>query len=557
MKRLIYIISALLVTSSAIAQECFEINKEQILSIKQDIEFLSSDDLEGRSPGTEGAILARDYIAKRFSKMGVIPMGQSGFFQQFSVPEPVVVDADKTMASVGKENLTLNSQFYPLLYSSNAKAEGKTVWVNFGITAPELNYNDYEKIASLEGKIAVIDVSSPDGIHPHSAYAKYHDLANRVSLAKEKGAIGVIMVNLGDMANDPEDVYRKIRGENIPVIFIKDDAVAKKLKKSKSLSFAVQQEEKTAEAFNVIGFIDNGQPTTVVVGAHYDHLGWGDNGSLYAGEPSIHNGADDNALGTSALIALAETLSKKTQFTGHNYLFIAFTAEERGLLGSNYYVNNPTYPIENMAYMINMDMVGRLRDNHLQISGTGTASQWEGFFEELNCYELRYKLDPSGVGPSDHTSFYNMGVPVLHFFTGSHEDYHKPSDDADKINYKGIGIVLSVIETVIQWVDKDVKLEYQQTKDDNARKAPKFSVTLGIMPDYMYEDGGVKVDGVTEGKPAAEAGIQKGDIIMQLGDFTIGDIYAYMGALAAFKKGDKVLVVYMREGKKMETNIQF
>jgi aminopeptidase YwaD len=557
MKRLVYIISALLITSSAIAQECFEVSKDQILSIKQDVEFLSSDALEGRSPGTAGAILARDYIAKRFSKMGVIPMGQSGFFQEFSVPEPVVVDADGTSASIGKESLALNSQFYPLLYSNNAKATGKTVWVNFGITAPELDYNDYKKVASLTGKIAVMDVSSPDGIHPHSAYAKYHDLANRISLAKEKGAIGVVMVNLGDMANDPEDEYRKIRGLGIPVIFVKDDGLAKKLKKSKDVSFAVQQEEKDADAYNVIGFIDNGKPTTVVIGAHYDHLGWGDNGSLYVGEPSIHNGADDNASGTAALIALAETLSKKKEFTGHNYLFIAFTAEERGLLGSNYYVNNPTFPIEKMAYMINMDMVGRLRENQLQISGTGTAMQWQSVFEKMECYDLKYKLDPSGVGPSDHTSFYNMGIPVLHFFTGSHSDYHKPTDDADKINYKGIATVIAVIETVMQQVNGDERLEYLETKNESARNAPKFSVTLGIMPDYMYEEGGVKVDGVTEGKPAAEAGIMKGDIIMQLGDFTIGDIYAYMGALAAFKKGDKVMVVYMREGKKMETNLQF
>ncbi len=556
MKKAAYLFIAFIFGNTLFAQECYPLDANQNISIKEDIEFLASDRLEGRAPGTEGADIARDYIAKKFGRFGLTPMGNSGFFQEFKVAEPVAVLANTSLA-IGSNTVKLNEQFYPLLYSANGTASGKTVWVNFGITAPEFNFDDYKKIPSLTGKIAVMDVSSPDGIHPHSAYAKYHDLANRVELAKSKGAIAVIMVNLGDMANDPEAIYRKIRSSGIPVVFVKDDVVAKKLKKSTAVALQVLQEERTADAYNVVGFIDNGQPTTVVIGAHYDHLGWGQSGSLYAGEPQIHNGADDNASGTAAVIALAETLSKKTELTGHNYLFIAFMAEERGLLGSNYYVNNPTYPIQNMAYMVNMDMVGRLKDNNIQISGIGTATQWLSIFDGLSCYNLSYKLDSSGVGPSDHTSFYNMGIPVLHFFTGSHEDYHKPTDDADKLNYKGIGTVVALIKTVMAKVDREHRLEYKETANDNARNAPKFSVTLGIMPDYMYEEGGVKVDGVTEGKPAAVAGILKGDIITELGDFTIGDIYAYMNALASFKKGDKTTIKFSRDGKKMESKIQF
>ena len=557
MKKTFYILASFVFGTSLLAQDCFPINFEQTQTIKQDVTYLADDELEGRAPGTHGADLARDHIAKRFAKMNVMPMGNSSYFQEFQVAEPAAIDAKATNVTVDGTALVINEQFYPTLYASNGKADAKTVWVNFGITAPELKYDDYAKIKSLEGKIAVMDVSSPDGIHPHSEYAKYHDLGNRIQLAKEKGAIAVILVNLGEMANDVDPVYRKIRSSQIPVIFIKDDAVASKLKKSTKVSLSVSQEEAFATAFNVVGYLDNGMPTTVVIGAHYDHLGWGQSGSLYAGEPAIHNGADDNASGTAAMLALAETLAAKKQLLGHNYLFIAFMAEERGLLGSNYFVNNPTYPLESVAYMVNMDMVGRLRDNSIQISGTGTATQWNRVFEEVQCYDLTYKLDPSGVGPSDHTSFYNMGIPVLHFFTGSHEDYHKPTDDADLVNYKGISTVVALIETVMAKVDKDKKLDYQETANDNARNAPKFSVTLGIMPDYMYEEGGVKVDGVTEGKAAANAGLQKGDIIMQLGDFTIGDIYAYMEALASFKKGDKTTVVYMRDGKESEANLQF
>jgi aminopeptidase YwaD len=538
-------------------QDCYPVDDEQLKRIKTDVEFLADDRLEGRAPGTKGIDIARDYIAKRFLKVGVIPMGESStYYQQFTVPEPVAVDKKGTYV-IFTDTLFVSKINYAVLQSENGSVSGKAVWVGYGISAPELEYNDYKKIKSLEGKIAVMDVSSPDGIHPHSKYAKYHDLGNRIALAKGKGAVGVVLVNLGDMANDPKSRYRTIRSSGIPVFFVGDDNTAQKIKKAKKITISVSQEEVEADAYNVVGYIDNGQPTTVIIGAHYDHLGWGGEGSRAPGVHAIHNGADDNASGTAALIALAEYLGKKEDLTGHNYLFLAFSAEERGLLGSKYFVANPTFNIDQTAYMINMDMVGRLRDGALQIGGTGTAAQWNKVIENTQCEELSFKLDPSGIGPSDHSSFYTNGIPVLHFFTGSHDDYHKPEDDADKINYMGIGSIVSLIKTIMREVDGLQRLDYQETKDNNARKAPRFSVTLGILPDYLYEDGGVKVDGVTEGKAAAAAGLQKGDIIMELGDFTIADIYAYMDALAAFKKGDEVKIVYLREGEKMNGKVKF
>jgi aminopeptidase YwaD len=538
-------------------QDCYPVDNDQVKRIQQDVKFLSDDRLEGRAPGTKGIAAARDFIAKRFEKEGIIPVGEGGtYFQEFTVPEPVLVDAKKTYIVV-TDTLFADKSNYTVLQAENGTVSGKPVWVGYGISAPEMDYDDYKKIKSLKGKIAVMDVSAPDGVHPHSKYVKYHDLSNRIALAKGKGAAGVALVNLGDMANDPMSKYRTIRSSGIPVFFVGDDEVAKKLKKAKTLTISVSQKEEEADAYNVVGYIDNGKPTTVIIGAHYDHLGWGGEGSRAPGVHAIHNGADDNASGTAALIALAEFLGNKDDLTGHNYLFIAFSAEERGLLGSKFYVENPTHVIDNAAYMINMDMVGRLREGALQISGTGTAAQWAEAIASSQCEGLSFKLDPSGIGPSDHTSFYTIGIPVLHFFTGSHDDYHKPEDDADKINYKGIGTIVSLIKTVMRQVDEVEKLDYQETKNSEARKAPRFSVTLGILPDYLYEDGGVKVDGVTEGKPAKAAGLQKGDIIMELGDFTIADIYAYMNALAAFKKGDEVKVVYMREGKKMEGKVKF
>jgi len=377
MKTITFIFSALFILSNAFAQECFPIDKTQVPTIQEDVEILANDALEGRAPGTYGALKAKNYIAERLMSFGVQPMGTSGFDQMFSVPEPVKIASEGNFVTIKGDALQLNKQYFATQYSANGTVEGKTVWVNYGITAPELNYDDYKKVKSVEGKIAVIDISSPDGIHPHSEYAKYHDLGERIANVKAKGAIGVMLVNLGDLASDLKNGYKKIRSSEIPVVFVVDDTYGKKIKKSVDVSFGVNQMEQTADAFNVVGFLDNDRPTTVVIGAHYDHLGYGGSGtgSLYTGEPAIHNGADDNASGTAALIALAEYLSKGEDLKGHNYLFIAFTAEERGLLGSNYYVNNPTYPIEQMAYMINMDMVGRLREGKLHISGTGTAGQ--------------------------------------------------------------------------------------------------------------------------------------------------------------------------------------
>ena len=558
MKRILYSFIIVTLPLFALAQECFPLDKNQAIGIKNDVEFLANDNLEGRAPGTAGIDAARDFIAKRFQKAGVEPMGdESSYFQAFDVPEPVLVDADKTYLNLKKTSLKSGADLYPVAYSANATATGKTVWVGYGISAPDLNYDDYKKVSSLTGKIAVMDVSSPDGIHPHSAYIKYHDLGERIAIAKGKGAIGVILVNLSGTAENPKSVFKKIRSAGVPVLFVSEVKAATQLKKGDEVTMTVAMSEQRADAYNVVGFVDNGKPTTIVIGAHYDHLGWGGEGSRALGVHEIHNGADDNASGTAALMALADDLAKKDTLTGHNYLFIAFTAEERGLLGSNYFVNHPTYPIEKMAFMINMDMVGRLRENQIQVSGIGTAAEWDNIFTTVRCFDINYKLDASGVGPSDHTSFYNQGMPVLHFFTGSHEDYHMPADDSDKINFKGIAEIVSLIKTILVKTDGVENLQFQQTKSEETREVAAFSVTLGVMPDYMYEDGGLKIDGVSEGKPAAAAGLQKGDIITEMGEYEIVDIYAYMKALSVFKKGDEVKLTYLRDGEKKHTHVKF
>ena len=322
----------------------------------------------------------------------------------------------------------------------------------------------------------------------------------------------------------------------------------------KEVEFTTNQDG-TITGRNVIGFIDNKAENTIIIGAHFDHLGYGGEGSLYRDSiKAVHNGADDNASGTAVMIDLARKL--KGQNTNNNYLFMAFSGEEMGLLGSNYFVKNPTINTKAVSYMINMDMVGRLKqDSTLAVYGVGTSPM---FKQVLNAHNNKFKLieNESGVGPSDYTSFYLADIPVLHFFTGQHEDYHKPSDDSEKLNYAGMEKISEYIFDIITDLNDNGKLAFRKTKNESDN-TPRFKVGLGVIPDYLYDGKGMRIDGVSEGKPAQKAGLQKGDIVIQLGDSTVVDMMSYMRALSVFDKGDKTKAVVDRNGKKVNAEIQF
>jgi hypothetical protein len=267
---------------------------------------------------------------------------------------------------------------------------------------------------------------------------------------------------------------------------------------------------------------------------------------LRTGEKLIHNGADDNASGTAALIELARIL-KTSKAKNNNYLFIAFSGEELGLFGSKYFTEHPTIDLATVNYMINMDMVGRLNDSTrvLAIGGYGTSPQWV------------IKIDSSGVGPSDHASFYRKDIPVLFFFTGQHKDYHRPTDDADKINYPGELKVITYIYTIINGLNKEhQKIAFLKTRETQTSNTA-LRVTLGIMPDYTYDGTGIRADGVTDGRPAAKAGLKAGDVIIQLGDYPVSSMDSYMQALNKFKKGDKAKVKYKRGNETLESAVEF
>ena len=304
---------------------------------------------------------------------------------------------------------------------------------------------------------------------------------------------------------------------------------------------------------NVIGFIDNGAKNTVVIGAHYDHLGYGGQGSLYVGK-EIHNGADDNASGTALMLDLANQL--KFDNFNNNYLFIGFSGEEMGLLGSNYFVKNPTIDLSSINYMINLDMVGRLKeDKSLAIYGVGTSPI---FKQTINSNNDSFNIieNESGVGPSDHTSFYINDIPVLHFFTGQHADYHKPSDDPDKINYQGVKEISDYIFSLISDLNDNGRIAFRKTKNES-EEVPRFKVSLGVMPDYMFNKGGMRIDAVTEDRPGYKAGLIKGDVVIKLGEDDVEDMMSYMKALSKFESGDTTFVVVKREQDTIKKEVTF
>lgn len=316
---------------------------------------------------------------------------------------------------------------------------------------------------------------------------------------------------------------------------------------------------KSRKGRNVIAFLDNGAPYTVVIGAHHDHLGLGHDGNSLEVNPAnrIHNGADDNASGVAGVIELARYFSLNGIKEKTNFLFMTFSGEELGLIGSKKWCERPTFPLNEINYMINMDMIGRFNDStrKLMIYGTGTSDVWIPTMDKINT-QFAFKYDSSGMGPSDQTSFYLKNLPVIHFFTGQHGDYHKPTDDANKINLRGESLILELIVDMIYELEQKPKLNFYKTAAPvNAKMS--FSVTLGIMPDYTFDGKGMRLDGVSDHKPAAKAGLQSGDILKSLGGEPIEEVKSYMNILSGFKKGDSTKVIFIRDGRELEADVTF
>ncbi|MBK7376791.1 MAG: M20/M25/M40 family metallo-hydrolase [Chitinophagaceae bacterium] len=545
MKRILWL--ALFFSTTLSAQKLKKADKLVISNLQTHIGFLADDRLEGRRTGSAGEKLAYEYISKQFETAGLAAKGENGsYIQSFEVNEGKQIDPS-TSLSINNSNLSLEKDFFPLAYSARAKTSASAA-----IALPESGTIWFWNLK---------EILEENKNNPH--FDLEDAITKKVTNVASKGATALFIYNNSDIRDELKFEPRsKTATAKIPVLYISKEAKEKYLK-DETTSYDIRSEvsisEKKRTGHNVIGYIDNGAGNTVILGAHYDHLGYGeDHNSLYTGStPMIHNGADDNASGTAALIELAKQL-KRSKLKNNNYLIIAFSGEELGLYGSKYFTEHSTIDLTKANYMINMDMVGRLNDSThgFTIGGYGTSPAWGQSLSATDKY-FKIHFDSSGTGPSDHTSFYRKDIPVLFFFTGAHSDYHKPGDDADKINYTGQLQLLKYIYQVIEQTDKKGKLAFTKTREAAAQGKRSFGVSLGIMPDYTYSGAGVRADGVSEGKLAQKVGIRAGDVIIQIGDHKVSDVQGYMQTLGKFSKGDATKVKVKRGNEEIIFDIVF
>ena len=530
----------------AYSQKLKKADKLLLNSIQQHVYFLADDKLEGRRTGTNGEKLAYEYIINQFKTAGLQPKGNDGtYMQEFEVNDGRTVNPATHFIINGTE-LKQDIEYFPLVYSANGSVEA--------VVSPALQESNSPWFWDVK------EIIEENKNNPHFDLAEA--VHQKTTTVAKQGATALFIYN--SSATDDGIKYNKKDKAtivSIPVLYITNEAKMKIIDDESAtydIKIKVDISEKKRKGHNVIGYIDNGAATTIVLGAHYDHLGYGeDKNSLYTGiTPTIHNGADDNASGSAALMELSKMIAA-SKFKSNNYLFVAFSGEELGLYGSKHFVDNPTIDLSKVNYMINMDMVGRLNDSaKINIGGYGTSPYWGQLFSSFSEKKLKVKFDSSGVGPSDHTSFYRKDIPVLFFFTGAHSDYHKPSDDADKINYMGEYEVVKYVYKVIDETNNKGKLAFTKTREQQTVRS-SFSVSLGIMPDYTYSGTGVRVDGISEGKLAQKVGIKTGDVIIQLGDIKFTDVMSYMQALSKFKKGDSTKVKLKRGSEEREFDVTF
>ncbi len=514
-------------------------------NLKSEISFLASDHLEGRGTGTTGEKLAYEYLSQQFKNINLSPKGEdNSYLQAFEINEgKEVLPASHLI--INGTSLSLDDEYFPFIFSANGSVKANA--------SPAL----LEKGSPWFWDIK--ETLEKNSKNPH--FDLEEAIKNKVIEFAKKGASAVIVYNSDKKDDDLQfDGKEKTEPVSIPVLFLTktsgkiylDDATD-----NININIVVEIGDKKRQGHNVIGYIDHGAATTIIIGAHYDHLGHGeDHNSLWTGAPAIHNGADDNASGTASVIELAKML-QKSKLKNNNYLFICFSGEELGLYGSKYFTEHPTIDLSSANYMINSDMIGRLNDttHTLTVGGFGTSPSWNKVVAVKSKY-LSIKLDSSGIGPSDHTSFYLKNIPVLFFFTGIHKDYHKPSDDIEKINFTGELQVLKYIYEIIDEANGLGKITFAKTREPKMGGS-RFTVSLGIMPDYTFNGKGVRADGIIDGKIAQKAGIETGDVIIKLGDYSFSDIYSYMDALSKFKKGDATKVTIMRGNDEQTFNIVF
>ncbi|MFC1563872.1 M20/M25/M40 family metallo-hydrolase [candidate division KSB1 bacterium] len=593
-KLLLLIFISIFINSGLLAQVAGnnpEISREDIM---YHIMFLASDELGGRKAGTDDDMKAAAYIAGWFENYGLKPVGEyNSYFQPFEFTGGVETGPDnKLTVATGdrRYSFSVDSDYIPYGFSANGRVSGDVIFAGYGITSSEDNYDDYNDI-DVEGKVVIVFDGSPDIENKSGTMNMYSSPRFKAITAANQGAAVLIIINSfsGDVTDElPELKYDQMSGRTgIPVvhvhrnvaenIFTGSGYLPSQLEEEinrtsqpksfdlpdKSINISTELVPLKLKSQNVLGLIEGSDPELkdrmIVIGAHYDHIGLGgENSTAPSLTGEVHNGADDNASGTAGIMELAQKFSQSGSRPRRTILFIAFGAEEAGLLGSNNYVENPVFPVDRIDFMINFDMIGRMEENTLMLNGSGSSPVWKNIADEANeDYNFEIKFSEGALGGSDHTAFYTKEIPVLFFFTGTHLDYHKPSDDFDKIDADGEVRILEYSEELIKSLDsRDDKIAYTRVQEESQPSRRSFRVTLGVVPDFSGgEDEGFKITDVSPGGPAEKAGMKAGDTIIKLAGKEIKNIYDYMYMLGELKEGEEAEVVIKRGDKEMNLKV--
>ncbi|NNM04799.1 MAG: M28 family peptidase [Gemmatimonadetes bacterium] len=540
------------------------------------VRYLADDALQGRETGTNGERCAGEYIAGVFRSMGLKGAGPDGsFFQTFQVQMGSVLGDGNGLVIEGEE-LALEGAWLPFGFSGTAEIEGSLVYGGPGVSRPGSEEDVYAHL-DLEGRVVVVEGADPHGGMDTMA----GDPHFKATVAAGRGA-AAIFVLLPEGEELPDPVAEQRPGVKIPAIAIfgsEATRVRDAAKANQAVRLVTAMEPRMVEARNVAALIPGADPTlgreVVIVGAHYDHLGLGGDGSLDPDATAVHNGADDNASGTAALMEVARLLQAAENPPARSVLFLAFTGEEKGLWGSGHYVKEPLLPLENAVAMMNMDMVGRLRENTLTVYGTGTADEWPDLLAQLNENQPEpfvLASIPDGFGPSDHSSFYGASVPVLMLFTNTHSEYHRPDDDWELINRMGMSRVSAFAADIVGALAGSSQAEAMamtyvegagnphgggMPADPDAPSSPRpgYGAYMGTIPDMTPQETGVRITGVREESPAEKGGLKGGDVIVEFGGREITDLYAYTYALRDHKPGDEVQVVVLRGEERLSLSV--
>ena len=567
--------------------------------LKASVDYLASDELEGRMTGSPGARMAADHIAYELRVMGLEPKGDDGtYFQafEFTADRRIVPDANALGVTTDGEtrDYTVDTDFRPLAFSANADVDGEVVFAGYGLTVP--GADGYDSYAGLDvtGKIVVVLRYVPEGVDTkrRAELNRYAGLRYKAMIARDRGAKAILVVagpnspNAGKLIPMTFDnslagsgiVAASISGEVADALFagadMKLEAVQSELDIENphfpgqfpldgmevAIRAGVERVRETDR--NVLALLPATSPgtkETVVIGAHYDHIGHGDMSSLArkGEEGEIHNGADDNASGVAVALELARTLSQ-TEERARDLLFAFWSGEELGLIGSSRFVEEPPVPLEDVVAYVNFDMVGRLRDNKLSLQGVGSSTAWRGIIERRNVpagFDLSLLDDP--YLPTDSTAFYPKGIPILSFFTGSHEHYNRPTDDPETLDYEGMARISALGAAIVKDVLAGERLDYAEVESTSTGGGDRESLRayLGTIPDYATDLAGVKISGVRSGGPADKGGMRGGDVIVEFAGQKIANIYDYTYALDAVKIGEPVDVVVLRAGERVTLRI--